>query len=395
MREEGGRGICPVHPSSLILHPFRRDVFREQDAELLGRGAIVAPDERGELHIGRVEQLAARFLGGPRQPLGRLGLGQARLDLHLLRCDLGEGAGRLLLRLLGPGRVPVGRLLVLPGHGRQPDGPLVGEQRQRARDAREHRDGGEARDHQAELARRALLLVQAQLLGLGQLPGLLELPPTRRFSRLLLGLHRRVAGLQEGDGRLEFAAVLVGPLGIGRLLLAPGERDLQVGVAEQPGLAVAPEPGRVQQPPEDPRRLRLVFHPHPQPLPAAHQALVRQVDHRPVDQLHLGAGHHERDAVAAKGIQHRRHRVAIRLGDRPELGQPRRPTNPSVVVPFLGERLEDLLAGGPMAVVGQRVMRSRRHGWRAPRRVRRSPRSRRSRSADRGRRPTTRRPTSA
>ena len=56
----------------------------------------------------------------------------------------------------------------------------------------------------------------------------------------------------------------------------------KIGIAKQSGFAVAPEPGRVQQPPEDPRRLRLVFHPHPQPLPAAHQALVRQVEHRPV-----------------------------------------------------------------------------------------------------------------
>ncbi len=48
--------------------------------------------------------------------------------------------------------------------------------------------------------------------------------------------------------------------------------------------------------------------------------------------------------------------VAILGGDRLELRQPRRPANPAVVVTLLGEGLEDFLAGGPMAVVGQRVV---------------------------------------
>ena len=124
-------------------------------------------------------------------------------------------------------RVLVGLLLVLSGlprsvgPSRQRDGPLVGEQRRDAGHARDHRDGGEAGDHQAEPLRRALLLLQPQLLGLGQLPGLFQLPLPGRFPGLPFGLRLGVAGFQKTDRRLEIAAVLLGPFGIGRFLLAP------------------------------------------------------------------------------------------------------------------------------------------------------------------------------
>ncbi len=89
------------------------------------------------------------------------------------------------------------------------------------------RDRGEARDHQAEPARRALLLLQPQLLGFGQLPGLIQLALPGRFPGLPFGFRLGVAGFQKADRRLEIAAVLLGPFGIRRLLLAPAERDLE------------------------------------------------------------------------------------------------------------------------------------------------------------------------
>src|SRR5262249_31249838 len=76
-----------------------RDMFRQQNTQLLGRAAVVAPDERGEAHIGRVEELAARLLGTSSYLLRRLCLRQAPLHLFFLRRDGCEGLFRLLLGL--------------------------------------------------------------------------------------------------------------------------------------------------------------------------------------------------------------------------------------------------------------------------------------------------------
>ena len=191
--------VVPLKAAQIGLHGRRQvtslfavglavgNVFRQQDAELLGRGAIVAPDKRGESHIGRVQQLAARFLGGSSQPLGRLGLGQASLNFGLLGFDDGEGACRLLLRLLCSRRVLVGLLLVLSGRDRQRDWPAGWRTARRRRPGPRSPPRGEARDHHAEPAGRALLLLQPQLLGLGQLPGLFQLALPGRFAGLLFG----------------------------------------------------------------------------------------------------------------------------------------------------------------------------------------------------------------
>jgi hypothetical protein len=94
------------------------DVSGEQDAELLGRGAIILPDKRRELHIGRVQQLAALLLFGARQALGCLRLGQAALHFLLLGFHSGQSGCSLLLRLPGVCQRAL-QLLVVPQPARE------------------------------------------------------------------------------------------------------------------------------------------------------------------------------------------------------------------------------------------------------------------------------------
>ena len=85
-------------------------MFGQQEAELLGRGSVVIPHKRGELHIGGIEHPPALFLGGPSYSLG-------------LSCLRKTAFGGFLCQF---GLAPLRRLALLGTHSLKPSPSFVG-----------------------------------------------------------------------------------------------------------------------------------------------------------------------------------------------------------------------------------------------------------------------------
>src|ERR1043166_4252541 len=119
-----------------------------------------------------------------------------------------------------------------------------------------------------------------------------------------LVVARRPALVEERHGRRESGWVALPP-GLRRALIVPPlERVLQIRIVPEAGGATRMEFRSLRQTPIPPCRFRLVVDPLAQPLPAANEAFVRNVDHRAWLERDARGRHHERPPGPAEFFEH-------------------------------------------------------------------------------------------
>ncbi len=137
-------------------------------------------------------------------------------------------------------------------------------------------------------------------------------------------------------------AVALRPGRGGLPLLPPLQRQLQFGVAQQPGFGLFVQRRAVGQAPIEPGRARFLAGPLEQSLPAAHQALVRDVEDRVGFQGNVRRWHQERASRRPEAVDDADDVGGRGTGDGADGGQRRRLADAEAVVALQGERLEEI-----------------------------------------------------